>query len=81
MQKKRKKSIIFLGSDIMEYIIIGLLVLLIFLGVFLLIKINRNNQNDLAVTEKLGTFQNSLTKEIGDFKYEFSNNLKKDFDA
>ena len=65
----------------MEYIIIGLLILLIFLIVFLLIKLNKNTQNDLAVTEKLGNFQNSLTKEIGDFKYEFSNNLKKDFDS
>ena len=81
MQKNEKVSIIFLGSDIMEYIIIGLLVLLIFLIIFLLIKINKNNQNDLAVTEKLGNFQNSLTKEIGDFKYEFSNNLKKDFES
>ena len=67
MQKKEKESIIILGSDTMEYIIIGLLVLLIFLIVFLLVRINKNTQNDLAVTEKLGTFQNSLTKEIGDF--------------
>ena len=65
----------------MEYLIIVLLIILILLICILLVKVNNNNKNDLAVTEKLGLFQNSLTKEIGDFKYDFSNNLKKDFDA
>lgn len=65
----------------MEYLIIVLLIILILLICILLVKVNNNNKNDLAVTEKLGSFQNSLTKEIGDFKYDFSNNLKKDFDA
>ena len=65
----------------MEYIIIGLLVLLILLIIILILKLQKNTQNDLAVTEKLGTFQNSLTKEIGDFKYDFSNNLRKDFEV
>lgn len=65
----------------MEYLIIVLLIILILLICILLVKANNNNKNDLAVTEKLGLFQNSLTKEIGDFKYDFSNNLKKDFDA
>lgn len=81
MKIVKKTSIICVGCDFMEYIIIALLGVLILLLIFLLIKINKNTQNDLAVTEKLGTFQNSLTKEIGDFKYEFSSNLKKDFDA
>ena len=57
------------------------MIILILLICILLVKVNNNNKNDLAVTEKLGLFQNSLTKEIGDFKYDFSNNLKKDFDA
>lgn len=65
----------------MEYLIIVLLIILILLICILLVKVNNNNKNDLAVTEKLGLFQNSLTKEIGDFKYDFSNNLKKDFEA
>ena len=65
----------------MEYLIIVLLIILILLICILLVKVNNNNKNDLAVTEKLGLFQNSLIKEIGDFKYDFSNNLKKDFDA
>ena len=65
----------------MEYIIIGLLVLLILLIIVLILKLQKNTQNDLVVTEKLGTFQNSLTKEIGDFKYDFSNNLRKDFEV
>ena len=65
----------------MEYLIVGLLIILIIAVIILIVKVNKNTNNDLAVTEKLGTFQNGLTKEIGDFKYEFSNNLKKDFEA
>ena len=65
----------------MDYVIITLLILLIILIIILILKLQKNTQNDLAVTEKLGNFQNSLTKEIGDFKYDFSNNLKKDFES
>lgn len=65
----------------MNYIIIALLIILIILIIILILKLQKNTQNDLAVTEKLGNFQNSLTKEIGDFKYDFSNNLKKDFES
>ena len=65
----------------MDYVIIALLILLIILIIILILKLQKNTQNDLAVTEKLGNFQNSLTKEIGDFKYDFSNNLKKDFES
>lgn len=65
----------------MEIIIMILLIILILLVLFLMTKVIKNNQSDLQVTEKLGTFETSLTKEIGDFKYEFSNHLKTDFDG
>ncbi len=64
----------------MEYVIIGLLVCIFVLGIILLIKINKNKNSDLNITEKLGIFENNMTKEIGNFKYEFSNNLNKDFE-
>lgn len=65
----------------MEYIIIILLVIIIIIGIVIIFKITKNNQSDLRVTEKLGTFETNFTKEIGNFKYDFSNNLKADFTA
>ena len=65
----------------MEYIVIGLLIILIFLVVFLLIKLSRNQKSEIDVAERLGKFETSLTKELGEFKYQFSGNLKKDFEG
>ena len=56
----------------MEYIIIALLTILIIISIIILIKIVKNNKSDLVVTEKLGSFETNLTKELGDFKYDFS---------
>ena len=64
----------------MEYVIVGLLVSILILGIILLIKISKNKNSDLNVIEKLGNFETNMTKELGDFKYEFSNNLSKDFE-
>ena len=66
---------------IVEYIIIGLLIIMILLIVVLIFKLNKNTRSDQEVSEKLFSFQNSLTKEIGDFKYEFSDKLTKDFES
>lgn len=65
----------------LEYIIIGLLLVLILLIIVLIFKLNKNTRSDHDVSEKLFGFQNSLTKEIGDFKYEFSDKLTKDFNT
>lgn len=59
-----------------EYIIIGLLVLVIILLIVLLVR--RQNNNDLM--ERIGHFEANINKEIGDFKFSFSNNLRTDFD-
>ncbi len=61
----------------MEYIIIGLLVLLIVLVTISLFK----NINEGDIVEKLGKFEVTLTKEIGDFKNDFSRTLFKDFEG
>lgn len=59
----------------MEYIIIGLLVVIIILTVISLTK----NINESNITERLGRFETNITKEIGDFKSDFSRDLTKDF--
>ena len=59
---------------------IGLLVLLIVLVFILIFKISKNQKSEVDMTERLGKFETSLTKEIGEFKYQFSVNLKKDFE-
>lgn len=59
----------------MDYIIIGLLVVLLILVVISLFK----NINESNITERLGKLEVSMMKEMGDFKTELSRNLNKDF--
>ena len=56
----------------MEYIIILLLSILIILVIYLITKINKNKENNTNVVERLGKLETTLTKDIGDFKYDFS---------
>lgn len=61
----------------MEYIIIGILGLILILIVILLFKgINESN-----ITERLGKIETNLTKAIGEFKLKFSSDLTKDFNT
>ena len=59
----------------MEYIIIGILILLVVLVTISLFK----NINEGNITERLGKIETSLIKEIGEFKLYFSSDLNKDF--
>ena len=59
----------------MDYIIIGLLVLLIILVVISLFK----NINEYNITERLGKLELSMTKELGEFKVDINKNLNEDF--
>ena len=59
----------------MEYIVIGLLILIVILVTISLFK----NINESNITERLGRFETNITKEIGDFKSDFSRDLNKDF--
>lgn len=63
--------------DLMEYIILSLLIVTVIL---LLILVLKNNNNTSDTTEKLGRFETNIIKEIGDFKLDFSNHLRGDFD-
>ena len=65
----------------MEYIIILLLSILIILVIYLITKINKNKENNTNVVEKLGKLETTLTKDIGDFKYDFSKIITNDFNT
>lgn len=59
----------------MEYIIIGLLILLVILVTISLFK----NINESKITERLGKLEVDLTKELGEFKNDINRNLNEDF--
>lgn len=63
----------------MEYITIGLLVLVIILLIVLLVKSNQKKE-DIGLIKELGDFKNDITKEISDFRYGFSKELLNDFE-
>lgn len=60
----------------MEYIIIGLLILLIILVIFSISK----NINEGNITERLGKLETSMIKELGEFKSGVNTNLNNDFE-
>ncbi len=60
----------------MEYVIIGLLSLILVLLIILLLR--KHNNNDL--TERLGHFEANINKEIGNFKFDFTKELLNDFE-
>lgn len=59
----------------MEYIIIGLLILILIVCILSLSK----NINESNITERLGRVETNITKEVSDFKSDFSRNLTEDF--
>lgn len=59
----------------MEYIIIGILVLIVILVTISLFK----NINEGKITERLGNLETNVTKELGDFKNDINRNLNDDF--
>lgn len=61
----------------MEYIMIGMLAVIIILLVINLFKKN----GEAEITERLGKLELSVVKEIGEFKVNFTNDLRKDFDS
>ena len=60
----------------MDYLIIGLLVLLIILVIFSISK----NINESNITERLGKLETTLVKELAEFKNNINVNLNSDFD-
>ena len=60
----------------MEYIIIGLLILILILVIFSISK----NINESNITERLGKLETSVVKELGEFKADVNNTLNNDFE-
>ena len=60
----------------MEYIIIGLLVLIVVLVIFSISK----NINESNITERLGKLETNMIKELGEFKDKVNNNITNDFE-
>ena len=59
----------------MEYIIIGLIVLVIVLNIITLLK----SKNESNITEKLGKLETSYVREIGSFKNDLNKDLNENF--
>lgn len=73
------------------YILFTILILLLFIVIFLIVKIHgstkklyQKNEKEMAneanITERLGRFEVNINKEIQQFKESFSKNLSQDFD-
>ena len=60
----------------MDYIIIGVLGIIIILLMIVLLK--KNKTDDMI--ERLGRLETNMVKEIGDFKYDFSKSMLEDFE-
>ena len=60
----------------MEYIIIGLLVLILIVSVISLTK----NVNESNITERLGKLETEMIRELGTFKSDLSKSLNDDFE-
>ena len=60
----------------MEYIIIGILVLLVVLVTISLFK----NINEGNITERMGRLETNITKELGEFQNDINRNLNEDID-
>ena len=59
----------------LDYIIIGVLIVILVLVIVSLFK----NINEGKITERLGKLENNVTRELGDFKTDISRNLNDDF--
>ena len=60
----------------MDYVIIGLLVVVIILVIISIIK----NVNESNITERLGKLENTTIKELSTFQFELMKNMNEDFD-
>lgn len=58
----------------MEYIIIGLLILILIINL-----IPKKNISESNITERIGKLETSMIREIGDFKYDMSKELDDEF--
>ncbi len=60
----------------MEYLIVVLLVIAIILLIILILKKN----NNMDIVDRMSNLEKNITKDIGEFKYDFSCSVKNDFE-
>lgn len=60
----------------MDYIIIGLLVIILILVIISIVK----GVNESNITERLGRLENTTVKELSDFRYDLSRSMNDDFE-
>ena len=60
----------------MDYIIIGLLVIILILVIISIVK----GVNESNITERLGKLEHTTVKELSDFRYDLSRNMNDDFE-
>ena len=60
----------------MDYIIIGLLVIILILVIISIVK----GVNESNITERLGKLENTTVKELSDFRYDLSRSMNDDFE-
>ena len=60
----------------MDYVIIGLLVIILILVIISIVK----GVNESNITERLGKLENTTVKELSDFRYDLSRNMNDDFE-
>lgn len=61
----------------MEYILIGLLVLVLILLIVIICR--KPKDNSIELLSKIGEFRNDMTKDLGEFKYDLSKEFVTDF--
>lgn len=61
----------------MDYIIIGILIIILIVTIILLFK----NGNESSTIERLGKLETTTVKELGEFKNDISKNINNDFNA
>ena len=65
----------------MEYIIIGLLIVLIIIGLIIIFNNKKDSIDEANMTERLGRFEVNINKEINDFNKDLTNNIDNKFDT
>ena len=63
----------------LDYVIIGILVLIVILLIILIFR--KNDDKSIDMIERLGKFETGLTKEVANFKVDFTKDLRKDFES
>ncbi len=60
----------------MELLIVGLLILVVILLIIVLFK----KDDNINIVDRMSSLEKNITKDLGDFKYGFSSDLKEDFE-